>query len=50
VSQLKHINFELAELYFPIFVIQINFEIFPLRNKQHGKQYNMQQNNQNQSN
>ena len=26
-------NFELAELYFPMFVIQCRYDIFPLRNR-----------------
>lgn len=48
IDYLKYINFELAELYFPIFVLQINFDVFPLRNRKHGNQYKMQQNNQQQ--
>jgi hypothetical protein len=29
-----------------MFVLQINFDVFPLRNRKHGNQYKMQQNNQ----
>jgi hypothetical protein len=29
-------------------VLQINFDVFPLRNRKHGNQYKMQQNNQQQ--
>ena len=33
-SKLKLINFDIADIYFPLFVIQINFDVFPLRNRQ----------------
>ncbi len=32
-SQIRDINFELADLYFPLFVIQCRYDVFPLRNK-----------------
>ncbi|CDW74075.1 UNKNOWN [Stylonychia lemnae] len=31
--QLKNINFELTDIYFPLFVLQMRFDIFPLRNR-----------------
>ena len=32
-SKLKLINFDIADIYFPLFVIQVNWDIFPLRNR-----------------
>lgn len=32
-SQIKNINFELADIYFPLYVIQVRYDIFPLRNR-----------------
>ena len=37
VSQIRDINFELADIYFPLFVIQCRYDIFPLRNRQYRK-------------
>ena len=34
-NMLRLINFDLADIYFPMFVIQMNFEIFPLRNRRY---------------
>ena len=35
--QIRDINFELADLYFPLYVIQCRYDIFPLRNRQYRK-------------
>ena len=32
-NQLRLINFELVDIYFPMFNIQINWDVFPLRNR-----------------
>lgn len=32
-SKLRLINFDLADIYFPMYVIQINWDVFPLRNR-----------------
>ena len=32
-SKLKLINFDLADIYFPMFVIQVNWDVFALRNR-----------------
>ena len=37
VSQIRDINFELADIYFPLFVIQCRYDIFLLRNRQYRK-------------
>ena len=42
-SKLKLINFDIADIYFPLFVIQVNWDIFPLRNRNF-KNYQAQQN------
>ena len=31
------LNFDLADIYFPLFVIQVNWDVFPLRNRNHNK-------------
>ena len=33
------VNFDIADIYFPMFVIQVNWDIFPLRNRNY-KNYN----------
>lgn len=43
-SKLKLINFDLADLYFPLYVIQVNWDIFPLRNRNY-KNYQSQAQN-----
>ncbi len=30
---LNNVNFDLADIYFPMYVIQINYDIFTLRNR-----------------
>lgn len=46
-SKLKLINFDLADIYFPMYVIQINWDVFPLRNRNF-KSYAQQMKNPNQ--
>ena len=47
-SKLKLINFDLADIYFPMYVIQINWDVFPLRNRNF-KSYAQQMKNPNQN-
>ena len=30
---MKLLNFDLADIYFPMYVIQMNWDVFPLRNR-----------------
>jgi hypothetical protein len=30
---LRLINFDLADIYFPLYIIQVNWDVFPLRNR-----------------
>ena len=39
-SKLKLINFDLADIYFPLFVIQVNWDVFPLRNRNYRQVHN----------
>jgi hypothetical protein len=32
-AQLKNINFDTSEIYFPIFILQVRYDVFPLRNR-----------------
>lgn len=48
-SKLRLINFDLADIYFPMYVIQINWDVFPLRNRNFKSQaQQMKDANQNQ--
>ena len=38
-KQLRGINFELAEIYFPVFVLQMRYHVFPLRNRNQRQNY-----------
>ena len=41
-SKLKLLNFDLADIYFPMYVIQIHWDVFPLRNKKYKTNQNQQ--------
>ncbi len=33
IKQLEHINFDVSDLYFPLFILQLRYDVFPLRNR-----------------
>ena len=33
IKQLEHINFDVSDLYFPLFILQVRYDVFPLRNR-----------------
>ena len=47
-QQLRQINFEMSEIYFPAFILQLRYDVFPLRNRagsnraNHYQSYNVQ--------
>ena len=32
-AKIRMLNFDIADVYFPCYVLQINYDVFPLRNK-----------------
>lgn len=45
-TKLRSLNYELAEVYFPLTVLQIRYDVFPLRNRNFRNQYNVNGGNQ----
>ena len=50
IKQLEHINFDVSDLYFPLFILQLRYDVFPLRNRggnnQKGNHYQTYNQNQ----
>lgn len=49
-DKLRMLNYELAEIYFPLLVVQLKYDIFPFRNRQYQSNYHVQNVNSAQTN